>query len=253
MITRRRLLQGGLCAAGLAVAARARAIGEGSKLQFGQIGLGTTWNPRPSALKRLAWEVYKRTSIEVKLEPAEVHLGDPDLYKRPFLYLAGDREFAQPSEDEMTRLRHHLQFGGFLLSDSAEGRASGGFDSAVRTLARRMFPKAPLAPVDGEHVIYKSFYLLRGAPGRVLATDKLDGVTHDGRLVLVHCQNDLGGAWARDNFGQYEYDCFPGGEAQREMSWRVGINVVMYAMCLDYKSDQVHVPFILRRRRWQSE
>ena len=32
---------------------------------------------------------------------------------------------------------------------------------------------------------------------------------------------------------------------------RVGINLAMYATCLDYKTDQVHVPFILRRRRWR--
>ena len=26
----------------------------------------------------------------------------------------------------------------------------------------------------------------------------------------------------------------------------------MYALCLDYKADQVHVPFIMRRRMWQA-
>src|SRR5262245_48310762 len=253
-MNRRRFLQLSAAAgAALALPGRARAIGEGAKLHIGQVQLGSGWNPRPSALRRLMWEVDKRTSIDVKIEPAEVHLGDADLHKRPFLYLAGDREFAAPSEEDVTRLRHHLQFGGFLLTDAAEGRPSGPFDASVRALARRLFPKLPLVPIKTEHVVYKSFYLLRNAPGRVLATDKLEGIVHDGRLVLVHSQNDLGGAWARDNFGQWEFDCFPGGEGQREMAFRVDINIVMYALCLDYKSDQVHVPFILRRRRWQSE
>jgi hypothetical protein len=27
----------------------------------------------------------------------------------------------------------------------------------------------------------------------------------------------------------------------------------MYALCLDYKADQVHVPFIMKRRRWKPE
>ena len=36
-----------------------------------------------------------------------------------------------------------------------------------------------------------------------------------------------------------------------EMAARWGINIVMYAMCLDYKADQVHIPFILKRRQWQ--
>ena len=253
-MNRRRFLQLSAATAGLlALPRRARAIGEGSKLCIGQIQLGSGWNPRPSAIRRLMWEVDKRTSIDVKIDPAEVHLSDADLHKRPFLYLAGDREFPAPSEDDITRLRHHLQFGGFLLSDAAEGRPSGRFDASVRALAKRVFPKSQMAPIPTEHVIYKSFYLLRNAPGRVIATDKLEGVIHDGRLVLVHSQNDLGGAWARDNFGQWDFDCFPGGESQRDMAFRVGINIVMYAMCLDYKEDQVHVPFILKRRRWQSE
>ena len=254
-VTRRRFLSLSAAALGgvLLRPRRARAIGEGAKVQFGQVVLGQAWNPRPSALRRLAWEVDKRTSIDIKLEASEVRLSDGDLYKHPMLVLAGDRAFDAPSEEEVTRLRHHLQFGGFLLTDSAEGRPSGRFDASVRALCARLFPKEPLGPVDPEHVVYKSFYLLRGAPGRVVATDKLEGLSHDGRLVVVHSQNDLGGAWARNGFGQWEYDCFPGGEGQREMAFRVGINLVMYALCLDYKSDQVHVPFILKRRRWQSE
>jgi hypothetical protein len=27
----------------------------------------------------------------------------------------------------------------------------------------------------------------------------------------------------------------------------------MYALCLDYKADQVHVPFIMKRRRWKPD
>ena len=29
---------------------------------------------------------------------------------------------------------------------------------------------------------------------------------------------------------------------------RLGVNLAMYALCLDYKDDQVHAPFIMRRR-----
>jgi hypothetical protein len=253
MTTRRRFL--GTAALGLLALRprRARAIGEGSKLQIGQLLIGGGHAPRPSALRRLAWEIDKRTSIDVKIEAAEARLGDADLYKRPLLYLAGDRALPPPSDDDVARLRRHLQFGGFLITDGAEGRPASGFDGSVRALAARLFPKSALAPIDPEHVVYKSFYLLRGAPGRMLVENQLEGVSHDGRLVLVHSQNDLGGAWARDNFGQWEFECFPGGEGQREQAFRVGINLVMYALCLDYKSDQVHVPFILKRRRWQSD
>ena len=46
-------------------------------------------------------------------------------------------------------------------------------------------------------------------------------------------------------------DVRPGGENQREMAFRLGINLVMYALCVNYKADQVHVPFILKRRKWK--
>ena len=43
----------------------------------------------------------------------------------------------------------------------------------------------------------------------------------------------------------------PGGSPQRELSFRMGINLVMYALCVNYKADQVHIPFILKRRKWR--
>ena len=41
----------------------------------------------------------------------------------------------------------------------------------------------------------------------------------------------------------------PGGETQREMAYRVGVNLVMHALTGNYKADQVHVPDILQRLR----
>jgi len=213
---------------------------------------GGNWNPRPTALRRLCWEIDKRTSIDVRLEPVHLRIGDPELFRYPFLYLAGQREFTPPDETEVARLRRHLSFGGFLLVDSAESRPGGGFDKSVRALCQRLFPKIPLGRLPDDHVIYKSFYLVEKPAGRTLTVGHLEGVQHDGRAILCYCQNDLGGAWARDNVGQWEYDVYPGGEGQRERAFRLGVNLAMYALCLDYKTDQVHVPFILKRRRWQS-
>ena len=54
-------------------------------------------------------------------------------------------------------------------------------------------------------------------------------------------------AWAMDDNERPLFAAVPGGEDQREMSYRVGINIVMYALTGNYKSDQVHVPAILER------
>jgi hypothetical protein len=208
--------------------------------------------PRPDALRRVLWEVEKRTSIEVSSEVAQVHLSDVgELHRHPLLYFAGDRAFALPSDDDLGRLRRHLTMGGMLLIDSAEGRAGGGFDQSVRAMLAHLLPSSPLGRLADDHVLYRSFYLLRVPAGRVLALPYLEAVLIGGRAAVVYSQNDLGGAWARDRYGQWQYDVVPGGELQREQTFRLGVNLAMYALCLDYKSDQVHVPFIMRRRSWQ--
>jgi hypothetical protein len=204
---------------------------------------GGNWNPRPTALRRLLWEIDKRTSIDAAIEPTQLKPSD-DLAQHPFLYLAGDRTFAPLAEKETEKLRRFLTYGGFLVIDSAEGRAGGAFDASVRRLVGDLFPRKELEPVPLNHVLYRSFYLLAAA-------EHLEALFHDGRAAIVYNQNDMGGAYARDNYGVYEHECYPGGERQRVLTFRLGINLAMYALCLDYKTDQVHVEYLLRKRRWR--
>lgn len=232
---------------------RANAIGPSSLLRLGQLELGQGWQPHTSGLRRLAREIDKRTSIEVDLNAPSVKLSDKNLHDTPILYLAGDREFPMPSESEIATLRRFLTFGGFLLIDSAEGRGDGAFDASVQQLVSTLYPPPGegLQIVSKKHVVYKSFYLLDRPMGRLAISSAMQGVVRDGRLTIAYVKNDMGGAWARDDYGNWEFQCQPGGERQRELSFRMGVNLVMYALCLDYKADQVHVPFIMRRRQWR--
>jgi hypothetical protein len=245
-------LGGALLGLGGMLEGRGLAIGPKSKVRLAQLlYAGGNPVPRPSALKRLAWEIEKRTSIEVALETTTIHIADKTLYEHPFLYLAGDRAFDPLPEADLQRLQRFLVFGGFLLVDSAEARPGGDFDQSVRRLARGLFPRRPLEKLKPDHTVFKSFYLLTSPVGRVASVPHLEAVVLDGRAVLLYAQNDLAGAWSRDNFGQWEFAVYPGGDQQREFAIRWGINVVMYALCDDYKADQVHIPFILKRRQWQ--
>lgn len=259
-LSRRALLGGGLAlAAGLLGARRAHAIGPASKFRFGQLVLGGTGDkgPRPGALRRLGWELQKRTSVEVELEPAYVTPLSENLHETPFLYLAGERELELPTAAGIEALRRFLTFGGFLLIDSAEGSADGAFDGSVRRLMSAVFPPTSaskgLEVIAPDHVIYRSFYLLDKPLGRLALSPVMEGVFRDGRIVAAYVANDLGGAWARDDFGNHDFQCEPGGEPQRERAFRMGVNLAMYALCLDYKADQVHVPFIMKRRRWKPD
>lgn len=257
-LARRTLLKGAVAALATASASlfrrrSAHAIGASSLLRLGQLELGQGWQPHPNALRRLIREVDKRTSIPVDLTITTLTLSDKNLHETPILYLAGDREFPMPSEEDIARLRRFLTFGGFLLIDSAEGRSDGAFDGSVQELVEALYPppSAGLQVVSKKHVVYKSFYLLDQPSGRVVISSALQGVIRDERLSIAYAKNDMGGAWARDDFGNWEFVCQPGGERQRELSFRMGVNFIMYALCLDYKADQVHVDFIMRRRRWR--
>jgi len=88
-------------------------------------------------------------------------------------------------------------------------------------------------------------------PGRfaegTLWLDAAETQVNDGVATVLIGSNDWAGAWAINEFGQYMFPVVPGGERQRELAYRFGVNLAMYAMTGNYKADQVHVPFILER------
>jgi len=194
--SRRRLLGSAL---GLATTIGAARLGGGrlaaatehSPFRFARLVLPGLPNPRPNALRRLAWELVRRTSIATESDPVEVRPSDPALFRHPFLFLAGDRGFASPPEADLVRLRRYLTYGGFLLIDSAEGRAGGTFDESVRRLLASVLPGELPARIADENVLWKSFYVLSGAPGRILAAPYVEGVERDRRLAVIYSQNDL--------------------------------------------------------------
>ncbi|MEM1415597.1 MAG: DUF4159 domain-containing protein [Myxococcota bacterium] len=224
------------------------ALGEGTRVEVRGIVIDGLPEPRPSARRRLAWEVRKRTSIETRLRPGRARLDDPSIFETPLLYLAGDRAFEPLSEAEVVGLRRFVEFGGFVLVDDASGGSAEGFDASVRRLVGRAFPDERLAPLPRDHTVFRSFFLLERPVGRVRGGRDVEGVLRGNRVGLVYSRHDLGGAWARDNLGTWQHTVTPGGERQRELAIRLGVNLVMYALCLDYKDDQVHAPFIMRRR-----
>ncbi len=228
--------------------AQARALGADAGVEVRRVRVGSVdEDARPGAAQRIAWEIRKRTSIETVLEPSTVRLDDPTIFKTPFLYWAGDRAFPALSQAELKGLRRFIEYGGFLLIDDASPETRG-FDDSLRRELPRAFPTQRLGRLPRDHTLYRAFYLLERPVGRVAEPDALEAIMQAGRAAVVYSRHDLGGAWARDERGQAAYDISPGGPAQREQSIRLGVNLVMYALCLDYKDDQVHAPFILRRR-----
>lgn len=226
------------------------ALGEASKVVIPQIQYrGGNYNPRPHAAESLLAELAKRTSIEVKRMPLFLKPGDGQLFKYPFLYMGGDGAFEPLNEKELKTLRNHLSYGGFLLIDGNSSKPNSPFDASVRRMIERLFPGIPLERLQRDHSIFRSFYLLNQVVGRVVNKPYLEGITTKGRTVLVYSANDLGGAWSKSKLGHWDFDMIGGGDRQRKLSLRLGVNIVLYALTLDYKKDMVHLPIILERLR----
>ncbi len=59
------------------------------------------------------------------------------------------------------------------------------------------------------------------------------------------------GALDRDRFGSWTFDLIPATGRQREMALRLGVNLLLYALCLHYNADQVHIRYLMKKRDWR--
>ncbi len=252
MLSRRHLLQGLLSLAATAAlgsqSPKALAFGPTSKFSIPTLVYEGAYQKRHGAQKTICWELMKRTSVDCLLETPLLTLDDDRLFYHSFLYLSGDAAFPVFSEPHIQRLRRWLLFGGFLFVD-ANPEAGDGVDRSVRALFDKVFPELSFEPLSSDHTLFRSFYLVDGRHGRIARSVDVEGLTKDDRTLVVYSKNDAGGAWMRDDFGNWMYPVYPGGEMQREMAIRFGINLAEYALCTNYKSDAVHVQEILKKRR----
>ena len=230
-----------------------------------------TGNPRVDTVSRagltgLSRALFDRTAIE-PADPVAVDVEADDLSLYPFLYWPVTESQAAPSEAAVARLNDFLRFGGMILFDTHDADLGGGSGTtpngrALQRIAMRL-DIPPLEPVPDDHVLTRTFYLLQDFPGRwsgapvwaeaATTVEEVEGMPfrnlNDGVTPVVIGGNDWAAAWAVQDSGAPMFPVGRGiaGERQREMALRFGINLVMYVMTGNYKSDQVHVPALLDR------
>jgi hypothetical protein len=208
-----------------------------------------------AGLKGLTEILLQRTSADVG-DPVGIDLETDDLTFYPLLYWPISGSQKQPSPAAIDRLNKYLAGGGLIFFDTADQNVAG-LTGSVSPGAMRLqeltegMDIPPLVPIPADHVLTRAFYLLKDFPGRWIGgslwVESANSRINDGVSTVVVGSNDYAGAWAIDDYGQPLYAVTPGGERQREMAYRFGVNLVMYSMTGNYKSDQVHVPAILER------
>ncbi|HEX3769375.1 MAG TPA: DUF4159 domain-containing protein [Polyangiaceae bacterium] len=230
----------------------ARAFGDAGAFDPRVLLTGNQTGPaRASAPARWAWELKQRTSAPARLHPTVVRADDPAIVDAPFLYWSGDTELAPLTGAEIRGLRSFLALGGILLVDDAgvsDRGEPGPFGKSARREIARVVPDGAPITIAIDHVIFRTFYLLRRAEGRVEGPESIEAIVRGGQAQVLFSEHDLGGALARGPSGMWDQPVVPGGDTQREHAIRLAVNIAMYVLCSNYKDDQVHAPFLMRRR-----
>ena len=203
---------------------------------------------RTTAPGRWSKELADRTSAPARLGPGTVRADEPALLAEPFALWGGDDAVPSLTDREVSGLQRFIALGGVLLVDEFAPE-KGAFRSSVKRELARVLPEGSPIPIGDENVIFRSFYLLRRAAGRVEGPAKLEAIIRGGVPQVIFSAHDLMGALARSPAGLHPIQVTPGGERQREKAVRLAVNIAMYVLCSSYKDDQVHAPFLMRRRK----
>ena len=222
-----------------------------------------------AGLQGLTLFLAQRTALEAG-EPIGLDPGRDQLVFYPLIYWPIVPGAPKPTREALEQVDAYMKQGGTVLFDTrdaveapagAGGATRGPGMAALRTILSSLdIPE--LEPVPRDHVLTKTFYLLKEFPGR-FATGQLwveatqpanedepssrPARAGDGVSSIIITSNDFAGAWAMRPDGQTMLPLISAEPRQREFAFRSGVNIVMYTLTGNYKADQVHVPALLER------
>jgi hypothetical protein len=216
-------------------------------LAYVRTGDSTTDHISESGLNTLARILQRRTSID-QIAVTGVSPDRDELAFYPLLYWPVEASESPLSLEGAARVNDYLRHGGMILFDTMTGEIASP-EVMRHVLVGIDLP--PLSLLPENHVMKRSFYLLDDFPGRYAGHDfwveTADSSAHDSVATVLLGENGWAAAWAADDRGNFLYPCVPNGEAQRERAIRFGVNLVMYALTGNYKSDQLHAEALLRK------
>lgn len=222
-----------------------------------------------AGLSGLTLFLAQRTALEPG-DPIGLDVTRDELVFYPLIYWPIVPGAARPSDAALKRIDTYMKDGGTVLFDTRDAvvapAGQGGETRSPGMLELRKILSSldipELEPVPRDHVLTKTFYLLRDFPGRFdggqLWVEALPSESEqeasgrparggDGVSSIIITSNDFAGAWATRPDGQPMLPMVDAQPRQRELAFRAGVNIVMYTLTGNYKADQVHVPALLER------
>ncbi|POS01624.1 DUF4159 domain-containing protein [Flavobacterium croceum] len=181
---------------------------------------GGDWYANPTSLPNLIKYANQNIKTKIKLKPATVEPGNPDIFSYPFIHMTGHGNVVFSSGD-VNNLRNYLLSGGFLHIDD-----NYGMDEYIRKEIKKIFPNNDLVEIPATHPIFqKPYTFANGLPKIHLHDNKRPqafGVFENNRLVLLYTYEcDLGDGWE-------DPDVHNDPKEVREKALKMGANILYY-------------------------
>lgn len=201
-------------------------------------GMGGSWTvDYPEADNHFITGIreWAGTNLNIASQPEALEISDERLFDYPFIYIV-EPGFMELSDEEAVRLREYLMRGGFLFLDDFWGEYEW---QNVQAQMKKVLPEHEIKELPMTHPLLHSYLDIEEVvqvPNIYNAqrgvTSEKGGVTpyymaiedKQGRMMVFISRNsDLGDAWEWINDSRYPVKY---GLA----AYRIGINVVIYAM-----------------------
>ncbi|MCK9559812.1 MAG: DUF4159 domain-containing protein [Candidatus Marinimicrobia bacterium] len=183
---------------------------------------GGDWYSNPSSLPNLLKFLHENVNMDVATDEVRVGIMDKDFFAYPYLYMNGHGN-VRFSDEEVLRLRQHLQNGGFLHADD-----NYGLDQSFRREIKRVFPDNDLVELPFDHPIYHILYEFPNGLPKIHEHDNKPpqglGIFYKGRLVVFYTYEcDLGDGWEDPKVHNDP-------EEKHQAALKMGANIVIFSL-----------------------
>ena len=194
--------------------------------------------------------ISSKTSVILDY-PEEINLDKDDIYFYPILYFPFINAEKEVSMKKIVKLQNFINNGGVIIFDCKNNEKNFFINDCLKDLLftfRDLDISNPFR-LRKKNIISRSFYLLNDFPGlrnQDVYVSLNNQTINDKVVSVIFGINDWAGSWAKSQDGS-ESPIISEKENQRKISFRFGVNLVIYSLTGNYKSDQVHIPEILKR------
>jgi len=149
-----------------------------------------------------------------------VKLESDDAFQYPFVIMTGEGAFSL-TEKERQNLKKYCENGGFLLASA--GCSSKQWNASFRAEIKKIWPEVELKKLPMSHPVFHTVYDIKSISTKHGKPHPLEGLTMDGRLVLIYSQDGL------NNTANTSGCCCCGGNEIANAE-PINVNILAYAL-----------------------